>query len=52
MSNDPTVEHLKRLRDAARRNPAADAAYVEAFQRAPQHVREQLLSGRRKGAGA
>lgn len=41
--NEPTVEDLQRLRTAARGNPAADAAYVEAWNRADQATKEALM---------
>lgn len=46
MSNEPTVEELRRLRAAALGNPGADAVYVAAFNRAPQSVKEALLNER------
>lgn len=43
MNGHVTVEDLRRLRAAARGNPAADAAYVDAWNRAPQAVKEALI---------
>lgn len=43
MSNEPTVEDLRRLRATARSNPAADAAYVDAWNRASQAMKEALM---------
>ncbi len=48
--SEPTVEDLQRLREAAKGNPEADHAYVQAWNRAPQAVREAVLRGsERKG---
>ncbi|MDP4501104.1 hypothetical protein [Nonomuraea turcica] len=49
MNSQPTVEDLRRLRAAARRDPAADAAYVEAWGRADQATKEAVLHDRPKG---
>ena len=42
--NGPTVEELKRLREAAKGNPAADHAYVQAWNRASQATKEALMN--------
>lgn len=46
----PTVEDLLRLREAAKGNPDADHAYVEAWGRASQAVREAVLRGPERGS--
>lgn len=46
--NEPTVKELQRLRAAAKGNPAADHAYVQAWNRASQATREALLASQER----